>query len=115
MAQKNFKKSASDFFINEAGNDPKQEAPKRNRTGHVTTEAPKRNRTGKVSKDIPPGYEVPKGWKLTREARSERIQLLVRPSTKDKLKAEADRQHRSLNEYVNDILEQYIERGLNNG
>lgn len=114
MATKNFKKSASEFFI-DAGNDPKKEAPKRNRTGHVTTEAPKRNRSGKATKDTPPEYEVPEGWKLTREARSDRIQLLVRPSTKEKLKAEADRQHRSLNEYVNDLIEKCIERGLNNG
>lgn len=111
MTTKNFKKNASEFFISEAGADQKKEAPKRNRTGHVTTEAPKRNRSGRVTDDIPPGYEAPAGWKLTREARSERIQLLVRPSTKDKLKAEADAAQRSLNEYINSLLEDHIKKG----
>lgn len=111
MAQKNFKKSTSEFFISEAGNDPKQEAPKRNRTGHVTTEAPKRNRSGKVVNDLPDGYKAPPGYKLIREARSERIQLLVRPTTKDLIKAEADKARKSLNEYINDLLEEHLRKG----
>ena len=100
MAQKNFKKSTSEFFIttSEAGADPKQEAPKPKRSGRATQEAPK-------------GFTVPRGYKLTKEARSERIQLLVRPSSKELLKADADKAGKSLNEFVNDILEDYLRKG----
>lgn len=98
MTTKNFKKSASEFFINEAGNDQNQEAPK-----------PPKSKSAK--QEAPAGFKVPRGYKLTKEARSERIQLLVRPSTKDILKAEADTAGKSLNEYVNDLLEEHLRKG----
>lgn len=58
-------------------------------------------------------YTPPKGYKLVKEARSERIQLLVRPTTREQLKAEADKAGQSLNEYVNNILEDYLRKGAN--
>ena len=58
-------------------------------------------------------YTPPKGYKLVKEARSERIQLLVRPTTREQLKAEADKAGQSLNEYVNNILEDYLRKGGN--
>ena len=60
-----------------------------------------------------PDFTPPKGWKLVKEARSERIQLLVRPTTREQLKAEADKAGQSLNEYVNNILEDYLRKGGN--
>ena len=96
MASKNFKKAPSEFFItaSEAGDDPKQEAPKTRK-----------------KKEALDGYNIPRGYKLTKEARSERIQLLVRPSSKELLKADADKAGKSLNEFVNDILEDYLRKG----
>lgn len=41
------------------------------------------------------------------ETKSKRVQLLIRPSLYAKLKAGADRERRSLNDYVNIILEDY--------
>ena len=55
------------------------------------------------------GQEVPRGYKLVKESKSGRINLLVRPSTKEALKEEADRRGISTNELINKILEDYIE------
>ena len=57
------------------------------------------------------GYNVPRGYKLTKEPRSARIQLLVRPSTRELIKADADKAGKSINEFVNDILEDYLRKG----
>ena len=56
-------------------------------------------------------YDLPRGIVARPEPRSERIQLLVRPSTKELIKADADKAGKSLNEYVNDILEDYLRKG----
>lgn len=56
-------------------------------------------------------YNLPRGFIAKPEARSERIQLLVRPSSKELLKADADKAGKSLNEFVNDILEDYLRKG----
>lgn len=91
---KSFKKPASEFFINTSspGEDRKQE-------------------TQAATSDNLEGFTIPRGYKLTKEARSERIQLLVRPSSKELLKAEADNAGKSLNEHVNEILEDYLRKG----
>ena len=47
-------------------------------------------------------------WKLVREAKSERLQLLVRPTTKDALTEIAKEAGISVNELVNRILENFI-------
>lgn len=48
-------------------------------------------------------------WKLVREAKSERMQLLIRPTTKEALTAIANKSEISVNELVNRILESFIE------
>ena len=48
-------------------------------------------------------------WKLVREAKSERMQLLVRPATKEALTAIANKSEISVNELVNRILEAFID------
>lgn len=48
-------------------------------------------------------------WKLVREAKSERMQLLVRPATKEALMAIATKSEISVNELVNRILEAFID------
>jgi predicted DNA binding CopG/RHH family protein len=51
---------------------------------------------------------IPKGYRLARESKSERLQMLVRPELKEAIKAEAEAQGLSMNELVNNILEEYL-------
>lgn len=54
-------------------------------------------------------------WKLVREAKSERMQLLVRPATKEALTAIATKSEISVNELVNRILEAFIDESAERG
>ena len=56
------------------------------------------------------GFIVPKGYKLVQESKSARTQILLRPTTKETLKAEAEAQGMSLNELVNIIIDEYLDR-----
>ena len=56
------------------------------------------------------GVTIPKGYKLVKENKSQRMQLLVRPTLKDAIKAEAAAQGLSMNDLVNNIFEEYLER-----
>jgi hypothetical protein len=56
---------------------------------------------------------IPEGYRLVKETKSERMQLLVRPSIKKRLKAEAQAQGLSMNDLINNLLEEYIERSGN--
>ena len=57
------------------------------------------------------GVTIPKGYKLVKENKSQRMQLLVRPTLKDAIRAEAEAQGGiSMNDLVNNILEEYLER-----
>lgn len=53
---------------------------------------------------------APKGYKLVRENKSERMQLLVRPTTKEAIKKAAAAQGLSMNDLINQILDEYTER-----
>ncbi len=53
---------------------------------------------------------IPEGYKLVKESKSERLQLLIRPTTKKRLKVEAIAQGVSVNDLVSTILEEYLER-----
>lgn len=44
------------------------------------------------------------------ETYSKRVQLLMRPSTQQAVKSLADAQGKSVNNFINDILESYIDR-----
>lgn len=55
------------------------------------------------------GANVPKGYVLVRESKSARMQLLVRPTTKEALRRAAGAQGLSVNDLVNQILDNYIE------
>lgn len=54
------------------------------------------------------GYIVPEGYKLVRESKSARLQLLVTPTTRDNLKAVAITEGISLNELCNRIFEDFL-------
>lgn len=84
MAKKDFKKSTAELFISTA--DEPQEAPAQN------------------------AAVIPKGYKLVKEPKSARLQLLVRPLTKEGIKRAAEAQGLSMNDLINQILDEYIER-----
>ena len=55
--------------------------------------------------------ETPEGYKVNPlyvETKSKRVQLLVKPSTVEKLRARAKAEGRSLNDLINSILEESI-------
>ena len=86
MAKKDFKKNTAELFISAA---EEQEAPLQMQDTGVT---------------------IPKGYKLVKENKSQRMQLLVRPALKDAIRAEAEAQNISMNDLVNNIFEEYLER-----
>lgn len=93
MAKKDFKKNPTNFFISNVSEEPAE----------VNTD----------QEDTTAGFVVPKGYKLTKETKSERMQLLVRPTLKADLKAAAAAQGVSVNDLANSIFEEYLkERGL---
>lgn len=86
MAKKDFKKNPAEIFISAA---EEQENPQQMQDTGVT---------------------IPKGYKLVKENKSQRMQLLVRPTLKDAIRAEAEAQGLSMNDLVNNIFEEYLER-----
>lgn len=56
---------------------------------------------------------VPKGYKIVPETKSARMQLLIKPSTKEELRIAAAKQCTSVNELTNKIIEEYLERWAN--
>lgn len=55
--------------------------------------------------------EAPEGYKINPqyiETKSKRVQLLVKPSTVEKLRARAKAEGRSLNDLINSILEENV-------
>ena len=83
---KNFKKNPAELFISAAD--------------EVQTGAPQTQE----------GVAIPKGYKLVKENKSDRMQLLVRPTIKEAIKKEAAAQGVSMNDLVNCIFEEYLER-----
>ena len=53
--------------------------------------------------------EIPKGMRLVKENKNERVQLLMRPTTKNAIRRMAMEQDISLNEMVHRILDEYVE------
>ena len=60
------------------------------------------------TKSAPEGYTVPQGYKLVRESKSARLQLLVTPAVSADLKSAAAAEGISLNELCNRIFEGYL-------
>lgn len=83
MAQKNFKGAADMFFS-----------------------------SVKMQQEAPQGqnnFTVPKGYKLTKESKSVRMTILIRPTTKEALQRVTDSQGISMNELINQLIENYLE------
>jgi uridine kinase len=90
MAKKSFKTNTAELFISEA-------------------EAQTQEQTKEPVQDPADGFVVPKGYMLVRENKTARMQLLVRPTLKEKIMQEADRQHMSMNELFEKVFEEYLE------
>lgn len=52
--------------------------------------------------------KIPKGYRLVRENKSERVQLLVRPVTMKRLRKRAEEQDISVNELCNRLFDNYV-------
>lgn len=61
--------------------------------------------------DSAEGFTVPEGYKLIRESKSKRLQLLVTPTIAANLKTAAAVEGISLNELCNRIFEEFLKRG----
>lgn len=83
--QKNFM-GAAEMFISSAR--PQQEAPQ----------------------GAQDSFSIPKGYILTKESKTARMALLVRPTTKTALKKIADEQGLSMNDIINQLIEEYLEK-----
>lgn len=92
---KTFKNTAAMQFITQ----PEEQEP---------TPAPAKEK--KPRKEKPAAPKIPEGYKMVKVSKSIRMQLLVRPLTKTKLKEVADNRGISVNALINDILEDYLER-----
>lgn len=55
------------------------------------------------------GFTIPEGYTLRKESKTARLQLLVRPTTKERMRKLAAAQGISLNELVNQIFDEYVE------
>lgn len=69
--------------------------------------------------DIPEGFNVPEGFKLVRETRTERIQILVTPNLHNKMRKYIDAYNAnkspkdktlSLNEFINTCIKEYLKK-----
>lgn len=58
----------------------------------------------------PNDFIIPKGYKLSQETKSVRLQLLIQPTTKAALKELAAAKSISVNELINKILKDYINK-----
>ena len=63
-----------------------------------------------VNEDLPE-FQVPAGYRLVKEVRSKRLQLLLPPQLVANLKARAAIEEISLNQLCNRIFEEYLKKG----
>lgn len=111
MAKKSFKGAVADYGYSNPAEAFFTSAPKK--------EDPKPKKTGKPKADQPQAAEVPaaRGQWLHRaqhvegsESYTKRVQLLMRPSTHAKAKQMAAAQGMSLNNFINGLVEDYVDQ-----
>jgi len=74
--------------------------------------AKKKAATASAPEPIPtPAEGIPKGYVLKEEPKSQRLQLLLRPSIFKDLKEESARTGKSVNAICNDVLADYFREG----
>lgn len=73
----------------------------------------KRPKTGQADKSFitpePLNVHVPEGYRIVKQSKSERIQLLVTPHVKERLQELAEVEGISLNALANNIFQEYID------
>lgn len=89
-SKKNFKENPTAFFIS----DPEPEVP---------AQAPADGDIEKIA--------VPLGYKIVPEAKSRRTQILVRPTMFDAFRRACDAERVSVNEKINQLMEDYLKAG----
>jgi len=89
MAPRGFKKTAAELFISSADTQQQEPAPA--------------DPAGAES------FAVPKGYKLVKAPKSERLQLLISKQLKTDITEAAKARNLSVNELVNRIMEKYLE------
>lgn len=92
MPKKNFKTNVTEDFFTQPEKKAQEDAAIEYRSAE------------ELQKQLPPGF------KIVKENKTRRMQFLVRPTTYEGLKKQADKQGISINELVNSIFEDYIER-----
>jgi hypothetical protein len=97
MAKKTFKTAAENFITT-----PEQEEDLR--AGSGTDAGADRGA------DPGEGLQIPDGYKLVPETKTERLQLLLKPSIKKGLQKAAHEEYTSMNDLANDIFAEYLER-----
>lgn len=97
MAKKTFKTAAENFITT-----PEQEEDLR--AGSGTDAGADRGA------DPGEGLQIPNGYKLVPETKTARMQLLLKPSTKEGLRKAAHEEYTYVNNLVNKILEEWLER-----
>ena len=60
------------------------------------------------------GFTIPEGYMLKKESKTARLQLLIRPTTKTRMRKLAAAEGISLNELVNQILDEYVDERRGN-
>lgn len=105
MTKKDFK-SPANFFITEPEEENEKATEKKTAPKRATKQKPAAKKT-KEKIDIKDAV-VPDGYRLVKEVKSERMQLLVRPTLKKELKKAAKAKKVSTNDLVNQIFEEYL-------
>lgn len=109
MAKKEFKVPAAKSFISAPVVDPDQEDAK----AKVPTKTAKEKKTEEALErlnayPVPEGYEVPVGFMLVPERRAARINLMIEPSLKNRLKKAAAIRGVSMNELIVRLIDENV-------
>lgn len=92
MPKKNFKTNVTEDFFTQPEKKDSQEEKIEYRSAE------------ELQKQLPPGFRIVK------ENKSKRMQFLVRPTTYERLTKIAQKNGTSVNDLVNTLLEEYVER-----
>lgn len=55
-----------------------------------------------------PDFQIPAGYRIVKEAKTHRMQLVIRPSTKEQLRKTAAADGISVNEWINRAIEKEL-------
>ena len=104
MAKKDFK-SASELFLSIPGEAEATPEPKQIRANASKPLKDKKTPEGEQIGKAAEAFNLPTGYVLVKEAKTERLQVLIRPTTNKLLSDKAKQKGISKNELINQILE----------